>query len=159
MLEKIESMLVYGIQRLMTMLFVLAALLYATQVFLRVGFSGGLFWIDGLTSRLFALSALLGAALAANTGENIKIEALQFLAKKKAFRLLINLFSAVISVLLLYILFLYLREVSPGLVQNSSFFDFDVLVETGSIILYFLFFVFLLLFYILRILSILKEKS
>jgi len=78
-----------------------AVLLYLVNLIMRGLFHHHLPWIDTLAPYLFVLSGLLGAAYAARTDSNIKIEVLKKTAGKKTVRIVRFAVSAAVSAVML----------------------------------------------------------
>lgn len=87
-------------------------ILSCTQIVLRF-FSGGFIWADPLLRYLVLWSGLLGAAVATRHGKHITIDIASHLLPDKALpwlRLLINLFSAAVCIVLTYISIMFVID-------------------------------------------------
>ncbi len=69
-----EKVVLRLVKFIAALFFSVSFFLYALQTFLRIFLKDAFLWIDPVSSYLFALSALYGAALAIRNNENIKIE-------------------------------------------------------------------------------------
>ena len=89
--------------------FALSFILYSVQTFLRIFLNEAIFWIDPLTSYLFALTALYGSALAILKDENIKIEIFRSLKQNRVVVFLKETLAFLATLFLLGIFVTHLR--------------------------------------------------
>ena len=134
--------------------FSFASLTYLTSIVLRIFFKTSIPWIDHLTGYLFAVSPILGAAIAVRTDENIKIELLKKFSEKPLFSLITKTFSLVVS--LFFIHFFY-QHFSIEFKNDTIAFSF--FRQWMLDIPYILFFVCSSFFYLEGILKVLTRRS
>jgi TRAP-type C4-dicarboxylate transport system permease small subunit len=87
--------------------------LACVQIFLRTFFSSGFLWADPLLRYLVLWSGMLGAVVATREGKHIAIDVIMYLApdKIKAWvRLVINLFSSGVAVILTWASIIFVRN-------------------------------------------------
>ncbi len=119
MLKRIEGFFIQGLIYTAVFFFSLSSILYAFQTFLRIFFNQAIFWIDPLTSYLFALTALYGSALAILKDENIKIEIFKKLNQNRRITFLRESLAFLATLVLLSIFFVHLR--AEFITDDTSF--------------------------------------
>ena len=96
-----------------------ATCLYTLQLLLRTIFNQSITGIDPLINYLFALSALIGAALACQTNENIKIEILNNHSIGAFLKPYLNIFAFLITI---FVLFIFSQHLLFELNRNEATF-------------------------------------
>ena len=99
----INKKLTLLLQIIAVVFFSTATCLYTLQLLLRTTFNQSITGIDPFINYLFALSALIGAALACQTNENIKIELLNNYSIGTFLKPYLNIFAFLITIFVLFI--------------------------------------------------------
>lgn len=98
---------------LLCLLLVVMIALACLQITLRTFFSGGFLWADPLLRYLVLWSGMLGAVVATREGKHIAIDVITYLAPEKIrewVRLVINLFSLVVAMILTWASVIFIRN-------------------------------------------------
>ena len=117
-LFKLETALRVGLKWGMIVGFSGSALMYLVQLICRVFFQFSIYQIDWWIQYGFVISALMGAGYAVKENENIKIELFQRLSKKKWIKRINAAISAITTLLIIWVFYLYTIETMGGEIKN-----------------------------------------
>ena len=109
-MKTLERLIDRALRGTLTVFFSAGALLSLTQVILRFFLHRAVLWIDPVIQYLFAMAALLGAAYAAKTNDNLKMEVFRGLSAKRPVIRLVQAAAALLSAVLLTLFILRFRE-------------------------------------------------
>ena len=101
----LDRFLTKTLEIVLVVLFSSSLVLYLFQISMRYLFQISFLWISPLIQYFFIVTAFYGGALAVRSGENIKIDLLKSLIKKKWIQIVVNGISALITFLIILIFF------------------------------------------------------
>ena len=102
---RIESWVGFTIKWSAVVFFILGAIGYGYELFLRFFFEKSLYWLSSWVPYFFVIASLYGASYAVRSNENIKVEILKKLSTHAGIKKAVNLLALLVSLLILWVFY------------------------------------------------------